>query len=129
MNERAGVSDRYRKTSPWPLFVALGVALSELGVFVGLYPVAVGGLLLLAGSVAGILRESNYAADVWRPLAGLGAAFGLLGVAIVATQVDPATLNVLAVVGDPGGIVGRGLAIAGAGTILLAIGVVGYVLE
>ncbi|WP_135667057.1 DUF7541 family protein [Halorhabdus rudnickae] len=119
----------YRRASPWPVFVALGFALSELGIFVGLYPVAVGGLLLLAGSVAGILRESNYATDVWRPLAGLGAVLSVLGLAIVATQIDPTTLDILAVVADPGGIVGRGLAVVGAGVILFAVGLPGLLLE
>jgi len=129
MSEQVDAPGGYRRASPWPVFVALGFALSELGIFVGLYPVAVGGLLLLAGSVAGILRESDYAPDVWRPLAGLGAAFAVLGVAVVATQVDPATLDVLAAVNDPDGIVGRGLAIAGTGVILLTVGLVGAVLE
>ncbi|WP_136687052.1 DUF7541 family protein [Halorhabdus amylolytica] len=129
MSEQVDAAGGYRRASPWPVFVALGFALSELGIFVGLYPVAVGGLLLLAGSVAGILRESDYATDVWRPLAGLGVAFAVLGIAVVGTQVDPTTLDVLAVVSDPGGIVGRGLAIAGAGVILLVVGLVGYLLE
>jgi len=129
MTEQVEAPDGYRRASPWPAFVALGFALSELGIFVGLYPVAVGGLLLLGGSVAGILRESAYAADLWRPLAGLGGAFVVLGLAIVATQVDPATLDALAVVADPNGIVGRGLAIVGAGAILSAAGLVGTLLE
>ena len=48
------------KASPWPLFVALGLAVGEVGVFMGLYPVAVGGLLLFVGSVAGIVQEAGY---------------------------------------------------------------------
>jgi hypothetical protein len=129
MNEQADRTERYRRASPWPVFVALGFALSELGIFVGIYPVAVAGLLLLAGSVAGILVESGYVADVWRPLAGLGSFFALLGVAVIGTQVAPTAVDVLGTVGDPGGVVGRGLAIAGAGVILLTVGVVGYLLE
>ena len=129
MSEPAEAAGGFRRASPWPVFIALGFALSELGIFVGLYPVAVGGLLLLGGSVAGILRESRYAADIWRPLAGLGTAFVLLGLAVVATQIDPTVLDVGAVIADPNGIVGRGLAIAGAGIIQVAVGLVGYLLE
>ncbi|WP_181686722.1 DUF7541 family protein [Halorhabdus salina] len=129
MSEQAKVTGDFRRASPWPVFIALGFALAELGIFVGYFAVAVGGLLLLGGSVAGILVESGYASSVWRPLAGLGIAFGLLGVALVASQVDPATLDALSVVTDPNGIVGRGLAIVGSGAILVAVGVTGFLLE
>lgn len=129
MSEKTAGVSAHRRASPWPLLIAFGLALSELGVFVGLYPVAVGGLLLLGGSVAGILVESGYAGDLWRPLAGIGVAFGALGVAVVGTQVDPATFDALAVFAEPNGIVGRGLAIFGAGLTLLAVGLVGHLLE
>lgn len=129
MSEHSSVGTHPRRASPWPLFVALGFALSELGVFVGLYPVAVGGILLLGASVAGILRESRYAQDLWRPLVGLGLAFAVLGGAVVATQVDPGTIGVLALVEEPNGVVGRGLSIGGAGGILLAVGLTGALLE
>ncbi|MFB6202636.1 MAG: cox cluster protein [Halorhabdus sp.] len=129
MSEEVRSPGTYRRASPWPVFVALGFALSELGVFVGLYPVAVGGLLLLAGSVAGVLRESGYATDVWRPLAGLGGVFLVLGGVIVVTQVDPTVADILTVVEDPNGVVGRGLAVAGAGVTLVVLGLVGVLLE
>jgi phosphatidylglycerophosphate synthase len=77
-----GVSDRYTRSSPWPLFVALGVVLSELGVLFNALSVAVGGLVLFSASVVGILRESGYARTLWRPTAALGVLFGLVGVAL-----------------------------------------------
>ncbi|QGN06395.1 cox cluster protein [Halorhabdus sp. CBA1104] len=129
MSEQAKATGEFRRASPWPVFIALGFALAELGIFVGYFAVAVGGLLLLGGSVAGILVESGYAKRLWRPLAGLGVAFGLLGVGMVASQVDPATLDVLGVVTDPNGIVGRGLAVVGSGAILVAIGIAGSLAE
>jgi len=129
MSGQPNVRTQRRRASPWPLFVALGFALSELGVFIGLYPVAVGGILLLGTSVAGILRESRYAADLWRPLAGLGVAFVVLGGAVVATQVDPGAVDVLALVEEPNGVVGRGLSITGGGAILIAVGITGLIVE
>lgn len=125
MEEQPGLSDQYRTASPWPLLVAAGFALSEIGIFLGLFPVAVGGVLLLGGSVAGILRESGYVARPWRLLAGLGAAFALAGAAVVATQVAPGSLSIDSVVADPNGVVGRGLAVVAGGVMLLAAGATG----
>ncbi|MFB6150588.1 MAG: cox cluster protein [Haloarculaceae archaeon] len=124
MEEQPGLSDEYRKASPWPLFVALGFAVSEIGVFLGIFPVAVGGVLLLGGSVAGILRESEYATRTWRTLGLLGLAFALLGAAVVAAGAS-GPLSLTAVVADPNGAVGRGLAIAVGGLTLVAASVVG----
>lgn len=128
MSEQPNVQTPTRRASPWPLFVALGFALSELGVFIGLYPVAVGGILLLGASVAGILRESRYASDLWRPLLGLGVAFVLLGGLVVATQISPGSTDVASLLAEPNGIVGRGMTISGAGVILLAAGFAGVIL-
>lgn len=77
MSDERDASEQFTGTSPWPLFVAFGVALSEVGVVLGLRPVSVVGLLLFVGSVAGILAESGY---VSRP----AWAAGVQGVALVA---------------------------------------------
>lgn len=122
-----GLSDRYRFASPWPMFVALGFVLSEVGIFLGLPAIAVGGLLLLGASVAGILRESAYAHNVWVVLAGMGALFGAFGVAILLSQ-QPATLAV-AELGHPNGIVARGKAVIAAAVILVVVGLAGAVSE
>jgi len=53
MDETPGLSEQYRKASPWPLFIALGVPISEIGLVFDVLPVAVGGLLLfgLGGAI------------------------------------------------------------------------------
>ena len=67
--------------SPWPLFVAIGFALSEVGVVLGLRPVSVAGLLLFVGSVAGILTEAGYISG---PAKAIGVqAFVLVGIGIL----------------------------------------------
>ncbi|WP_348613055.1 DUF7541 family protein [Halobaculum rarum] len=71
MDENPGLSEEYRMVSPWPLFVALGLPIAEVGILFGLVPLAVGGLLLFCGSIAGILRENGYVSSTWRGLAGL----------------------------------------------------------
>jgi len=79
MEETPGLSDQYRKASPWPLFIALGVPISELGLVFNIFPLAVGGLLLFCGCIAGILQEAGYIARPWTVLAvmaGLLFAFG-----------------------------------------------------
>jgi len=82
MDEQPGLSDQYRRASPWPLFVALGIVFSEVGVFLGITALAVGGILLLAGSVVGILRESAYTETLWRPALGVGALFFVVGLLV-----------------------------------------------
>ena len=53
-------SERYDKTSPWPIVVVLGVVFSELGILFNVYPVAVAGLVVFVGSVSGIVDEAGY---------------------------------------------------------------------
>ncbi|WP_136716322.1 DUF7541 family protein [Halorientalis salina] len=132
MTEEPGLSDQYRMASPWPLFVALGVALSEVGIIIGIFAIAVGGLLLLGGSVAGILKESGYVDELWGFLLGFGAFLLVAGGALFASQVGLDSGAALSVVANPGGfgqIIPRALAIAVAGVLLLGSGAVGRVLE
>ncbi|ADJ15699.1 DUF7541 family protein [Halalkalicoccus jeotgali] len=84
MEEQSGLSDRHRKASPWPLFVALGLALAEVGVFLDLIAIAVGGLLLLVGSLGGILSESGYAKTPWPAVGALGLVLAIVGVVLTA---------------------------------------------
>ena len=111
MDEQPGLSDEYRKTSPWPLFVAFGLAIFEVGIVWPLFPVAVGGLLLFVGSVVGVLRESGYVADPWKGL-------------VAASVVCFAAGGVIAYF-TTGSIRLRGLAILAGGVIVLAGGVFG----
>jgi hypothetical protein len=125
MEEEPGLSDQYRKASPWPMFVALGFVLSEVGIIIGIFSIAVGGLLLFGGSVAGILKESAYVDTLWGSLLAFGGVLAAIGLAVVAWRVgvDPGVLiDVIAAPGDFGLIVPRALAVALAGIILLAAG-------
>lgn len=110
MNDAAGLSDQYPTASPWPVFVALGLPIAEIGILFGLFPVAVGGLLLFCGSIAGIVEEAGYSTTPWRPLATLAVVLVALGGVLAFTEVSLVT---------------RGYAIIVAGAILLLGGVVG----
>ncbi|WP_254767528.1 DUF7541 family protein [Salinilacihabitans rarus] len=117
------MSDRSaRAASPWPLLVALGLVLSEVGIVVDLFPVAVGGLVLFAWSVAGILAESGHVASPRALVAGFGGLFVLAGAAMVG--VDAGAVPA----GPAEGLVGlssRGLAVAVAGAVAVVVGVGG----
>lgn len=127
MNEEPGLSDRYRRASPWPLFVALGLALSEIGVFIGVFPVAVFGLLLFGGSIAGILTESNYTRRPWPTLIGLGAILAVSGIAVVLWQVPPDSITLENF--GRNGIISRSLSVVAAGVTMVVAGGVASVLE
>jgi hypothetical protein len=127
MNEQTGLSDQYRRASPWPLFVALGLALSEIGVFIGLFPVAVFGLLLFGGSIAGILTESGYTQRPWPALIGFGAVLAVAGVVVVLWQVPLGSIP-LESFGE-NGVLSRGLSVVAAGATMVLTGVVAAVVE
>lgn len=78
-DEQPGLSDQYRKMSPWPIFIAFGLAISEIGILFALFPLAVGGLLLLCGSIAGMATEAGYAITPWRALVGCAGVLVVLG--------------------------------------------------
>ena len=130
MDDQSGLSDQYRMSSPWPLIVVLGLVFSELGLLFNVFAVAVGGLLLFVGAIAGIILESGYAERPWNLLAGLGAVLCVLGALLTATQLDSVTLDALAsVVGQPNGIVARGVELLIAGIVALAVGAGGRFAE
>ena len=87
--EDPGLGDQYRTASPWPLFVALGVPISEVGLLFDLFPVAVGGLVLFCGSAAGMAEDAGYVDAPWPALAVLAACCLALGagLALLAGQV------------------------------------------
>lgn len=132
MADEPGVSDQYRMSSPWPVFVALGLAIAEVGIVIGMFAVAVGGLVLLAGSVAGILTESGYVERLWNPLVGFGVALVAIGGVLFVTQLgtDFGVIgDVVARPGDFGRVVPRALAISIAGVLLLLAGTTGHLLD
>ncbi|USZ68667.1 hypothetical protein NGM10_02740 [Halorussus salilacus] len=98
MDEQPGLSDEYRKASPWPVFVAFGLAIFEVGIVMALFPVAVGGLLLFVGSVVGILRESEYVGNPWKALVAASVVCLVAGGAVALNTTDAIRLRGLAVV-------------------------------
>ncbi|MCO8266724.1 DUF7541 family protein [Haloferax prahovense] len=106
MDEAPGLSDQYRTASPWPVFIALGIPISELGLLFGLFPLAVGGLLLFGGSVVGILKESGYVTSTIRAVTALAVIFLAFGAGLAFTDIALVT---------------RGYAVIAA-AILLAVG-------
>lgn len=110
MDESPGLSDQYRMASPWPLFVALGIPIAEVGILFDLFPVAVGGLLLFCGSVAGMIQEAGYSETPWRALDVMAVLLFIFGAALAFTEIALVT---------------RGYAIIVAGAILLLSGVLG----
>ncbi|MDS0259214.1 hypothetical protein NDI56_07390 [Haloarcula sp. S1CR25-12] len=127
MEEQPGLSDQYRTASPWPVFVALGLALSEIGVFIGLFPVAVFGLILFGGSIAGILTESGYVTRPWPTLTSVGAVLAALAAGLAVWYLPMADITV-ANIGE-GALFTRLVAVAVAGVVMVAMGGVGSVME
>lgn len=113
MDDQSGLSDQYRMASPWPIFVALGIPIAELGILFDVFVVSVGGLLLFCGSVTGLLREAGYAKTAWRPLAVFAVLLFVVGGVLAFTDVNLVT---------------RGYAIITAGALLAAVGIGGELL-
>lgn len=115
-HSRRSETDRTDAAKPWPILVALGLAGSEAGIVVDLVPIAVGGLVVFAASVAGILADADY---VDRPLAfaaKLGAAFVVVGAVLLAHGTG--TLPVAPL--DPlSGLASRGAALVVAGVVTI----------
>lgn len=109
MDDNPGLSDQYRRASPWPVFIALGIPIAELGILFGVVALSVGGLVLFCGSIAGMLEETGYVATPWRAL-GIMAVICLSGGATFLFPLGLAT---------------RGYAIIAAGILLLLGGVAG----
>jgi len=127
MNEESGVEDGPPRVSAWPVFVAVGLAVAEVGVFVGIFPLAVFGLLLFGGSAAGILTESGYTARPWRTMLALGAVLAVAGAGIVLWQSPLAAIDLGQFGTD--GVLSRALAIAVAGIALAVAGGAGSVFD
>jgi len=110
MDAEPGLSEQYRMASPWPLFIALGVPIAELGILFGLFPLSVGGLLLFGGSVAGMATESSYARTPWRAMMVVAIPLAALGLGFIYTSIN---------------LPDRGFAIIAAAVILVAGGLAG----
>ncbi|WP_440769587.1 DUF7541 family protein [Natronorubrum sp. DTA28] len=115
--DHTSANDRERTTaSPWPVLIAIGLVLSEVGIIVDLFPIAVGGLVLFAASVAGILAESSHVSSPWPLAIGFGVLFVVAGSALYALGT-----GAVAVPAADGlvGLASRGLAIAVAGVVIV----------
>jgi amino acid permease len=110
MDEQPGLSEQYRMASPWPIFIALGIPIAELGILFDLFPLAVGGLILFGGSVSGILQEAGYVDSPWRAIGAFAVFLLVVGVGFVFADLNLVT---------------RGYAIIVAGALLLLGGVAG----
>jgi hypothetical protein len=117
-------SERYDKTSPWPIVVVLGLVLSELGILFNVYPVAVAGLVVFVGSVSGIVDEAGYVVSPWRLLVGLGAVLAVLGGIIVSVRFDGGLSASVFAAAATDGILQRGLTIAATGAVVSVAGIV-----
>lgn len=113
MAEQSGFEAEVRRVSAWPVFVALGLAISEVGFVLGIAPIAVGGLLLLGGSVAGIVHEAGYVESPWPLLAVLS-----VGLVVVGTAMGLLTVGRVEL---------RGWSIAAAGALLLVTAGLGHI--
>lgn len=128
-DEDSTVNDRVGRVSPWPLFIAIGLGLSEVGIVFGLVPLAIGGILLFGGSCAGILHEAGYVASLWHPLRAIGGLFCVLGGGLwlirlptytIQSGVQTIALDIVAL---------RGVVILVAGGLLVATGLLGPIWE
>lgn len=112
MVEQTQFDEGVRRMSAWPVFVALGLAVSEVGIVLGIAPIAVGGLMLFFGSIAGIVHEAGYVESPWPLLAGLSAGLVVAGTGLALASTGRVEL--------------RGWSIAAAGALLLAAAGMGY---
>ena len=119
------VSDHKPSASLWPMFVAFGLAIAEVGVVVGVFVFTVVGVLLFTGAVTGILAESGYVDRPWRALGVLGLVVFSLGAAVfVAFDGVVGGAELVAV---PNAVAYRGLSMIAAGVLTVLTAGVGSV--
>ncbi len=115
-HSKRATAERPDAAKPWPVLVAVGLTGSEVGIVVGLLPVAVAGLVVFAASVAGILADADY---VERPLAlavEFGVVFVVVGGGLAAHGTGTFTIGPL----EPlSGLTSRGIALVLAGIVTI----------
>ena len=122
--------DREREptsSSPWPVIAALGIAATEAGVLFGLVPIAVGGVLAVGASGAGMAREVGYAEDPWRPLRAIGAVIAVCSAAVWIAIAPTPTPNGLVTAAATDGIAVRAAVVCAAAALLIVAGASGPV--
>lgn len=116
MADHSTRADQPTTSSPWPVLVAVGLVLSEIGVFIGISPVAIGGLVLFAASVTGFLTESDHASSPWPLAIGTGVVFVIGGLLVYAVGTG---LLTFAGSNELHGLTSRGFAITAAGLVTI----------
>lgn len=82
--------------TPWPILLAFGIAIAELGVFLGYAVVAVPGVALFGGSLAGGLAEAGYARSRAHALGLSAVGLASLGaLTVVATSLTLRGLSII----------------------------------
>lgn len=114
-----------RRTSLWPVFVAMGFVTAELGVFFAIIPVAVGGVVLFGGSCAGLVHEVGYGSSTAQVLTRVGGMFVVLGTVVWLARLSTISLQSLLAAPAADGIALRGTAVGTAGLLLVAAGYLG----
>lgn len=114
--------DDGRRTSPWPVFVALGFAVAELGVFFGVVPLAVGGIVVFGGSCSGQLAEVGHRSSLSRSLIPVGGVFVIIGVGLWFAGVTDFTTATVLTSPRVDGVALRGVAVLTGGLVLVAAG-------
>ncbi|WP_256299452.1 DUF7541 family protein [Haloarchaeobius salinus] len=112
------------KASVWPMLIAFGLAISEVGVLFAVLPLSVFGILLFAGGIAGIVTETGYVDQPWPTLAGLAFVSVVVGGGLFVGNGGGIMQNgdVIAV---PNGVAYRGVSIAVAGVLGLLLALYG----
>ncbi|MFQ3292983.1 MAG: hypothetical protein ACI9PP_000356 [Halobacteriales archaeon] len=127
MGDTSELDGGLSKSSPWPVFVAIGLALSEVGVVLAILPLAVGGLLLFVGSIAGILAESGHVGSPWPLLAGLGGVLFVLGTGVYLYTSAPLSVAVVIETLEVGRTIAyRGVSIVTAALLTVAVAIGGW---
>lgn len=115
--------------SGWPIIVALGLVVGELGVLFGATPVAVGGVVLFGGGAAAIAREAGLARDPWRPLAAIGLVIGALSFGVWSLRVYELSPGAYLMQVATDAIAVRAAVVFAAALVLVAAGLVGTLFE
>lgn len=123
------MADAPRRSSPYPILVALGLAVGEVGVLFGLVPVAVGGVLLFGGAAAGVARESGVAGSTWRALAAVGATIGTASLLVWGLRADAWAPAAFRAAAAADGIAVRAAVVVGAAVLLVGAGLLGTAME
>lgn len=106
------------------MLIAFGLALSEVGVLFAVLPLSVFGILLFVGGVAGIVTETGYVDQPWPTVGGLALVLVAVGGALFAVN-GGGIMQGGEVIAVPNGVAYRGVSIAVAGVLGLALAVYG----